>query len=255
MLKVIDKLGRHGLTFVVTVLSILASVLITITVLRLAGYNESLKIGVSIAILCPLIIAPLISYHLIGLLIRIQKLEAQQKQLLAYDALTGLMTRRAYFENSESLFRLIQRREDHLTIAYIDIDNFKKINDQYGHHVGDKVMQSLASVLQDNLRVSDITGRIGGEEFTVSMPYTGLQKAEKIMQRIRELSHQNTIEHKGQTIQYSISVGLAAHEQENTKTLEELIHRSDQALYRAKQQGKNRVVSYDDSWTNNVMMS
>jgi diguanylate cyclase (GGDEF)-like protein len=163
----------------------------------------------------------------------IQMLEKQSK----LDGLTKVFNRQHF----EKMFREYgvrhMRHAKPFTLLMMDLDNFKQINDQYGHLVGDDVMRSVAQILMDTIRRSDKAFRYGGEEFAVLLPWTGKDEAEQVAERIRaniEAAHFNP--------PVTVSIGLATF-LETARQPEEVIELADLALYKAKNRGKNRVVS------------
>jgi diguanylate cyclase (GGDEF)-like protein len=129
-------------------------------------------------------------------------------------------------------------------LAYIDIDDFKTINDTYGHVIGDEVLKSFANTLKGSARGSDIIGRIGGEEFAILLPETDIQGAYAILERLRTQICSKTLRIEEHAINLSISVGLSHSRKENEFAVEQLIKQADKALYQAKSEGKNCIVQY-----------
>ncbi len=159
-------------------------------------------------------------------------------KLALTDSLTEVKNRRAFFDSSEKFFKLARRKELALSVILIDIDFFKKVNDTYGHIIGDEILKFLVKQTQKVLRDSDILARYGGEEFIVLLPDTDLEGAIKAAQKIRstieETPYQGDVE-----VSITISCGVAQLHHE--KLLKDLIQKSDEALYRAKEFGRNRV--------------
>lgn len=124
----------------------------------------------------------------------------------------------------------------------VDIDHFKKINDQYGHHAGDLILQNFCLRCVSALRTSDMVGRLGGEEFGILMPMTDLHEAARVIERLRsEIDHSVMSDH-GEQIHYTASFGLVSTSQlSEQQGLAHLMKMADAALYAAKQQGRNRV--------------
>lgn len=237
------KIGRTGIAALITLISIIASVAFTIVTMEIFD-REFDPVVISISIVAPAIIAPCVFWHIIGLMIKIHQLEEEARALATYDMLTGLMTRRAFLTNCESVYKLIRRNKSLLSLAYIDIDNFKKINDTHGHAGGDEVLKSFGSGVYKYLRKSDIVGRIGGEEFALALPDTDLESAIHVLDKIR-LSVKNTrVIFSDQTIHYTVSIGVALFDQKNQVDLEQLARQSDNALYKAKNSGKDCIVEY-----------
>jgi diguanylate cyclase (GGDEF)-like protein len=124
----------------------------------------------------------------------------------------------------------------------VDIDHFKKINDQHGHHAGDLILQNFCLRCVNALRTSDMVGRLGGEEFGILMPMTDLNEAARVIERLRsEIDHSVVIE-SGEKIHYTASFGLVSTSQlSEQQGLSHMMRMADAALYSAKQQGRNRV--------------
>ena len=131
-----------------------------------------------------------------------------------------------------------------MAVAFIDLDDFKSINDRYGHTGGDKVLKGFSTRLKQYLRNSDLVGRIGGEEFSVILPNIDFDNAIQVLDNIRKSASENSINHSDKYIQYSISLGVSLFNQDNVASLEELIQQADSALYQAKRTGKNCLNVY-----------
>ncbi|MCF8094092.1 MAG: GGDEF domain-containing protein [Desulfobacteraceae bacterium] len=158
-------------------------------------------------------------------------------ELSRTDPLTGLANRRYFKERYEEEFALSQRHEFPLSLAMMDLDHFKQVNDTLGHNAGDEVLKVFAWVLGQNCRLEDFPARFGGEEFIIFLPHTAADKALVFGNRIREtLSGMDILENPQWKV--TISVGIAQQKIEDTP--EGLIKRADEALYAAKRQGRNR---------------
>ncbi|RTE02770.1 diguanylate cyclase [Paenibacillus whitsoniae] len=162
------------------------------------------------------------------------------EQLAFRDPLTGVFNRR-YFELQIGLeLQRIQRYPAPISLVFIDIDSFKNVNDTYGHHVGDLVLQGLAHVLQVNLRSTDLLARFGGEEFVIALPNTTADQAIGIMQQILETVRERAVaQYDGQQFYITFSAGVA--EYQVGLHVNEWITKADDAMYQAKQGGKNQV--------------
>ena len=236
MRNLIDKFGRSGILILITLLSIIASVVIT-TVLYEISEKDITSTEIVISILAPMLIAPSIGWFVVSLLIKIHKLEEVQRNLVAYDVLTGLLTRRVFFEKFDTLYQSISKKESTLSLAYIDIDNFKKINDKYGHAGGDVVLKVFSSILSSNINEDDLLGRIGGEEFAIVLPETDLKKAMSILEEIRLSLKKSKINFHSKTIELTVSIGVVVFDKNNRMDLDTLCIQSDHALYKAKKSG------------------
>jgi len=164
----------------------------------------------------------------------------QKAELMAQtDHLTGLDNRRAFFARSQTLANYCERNKLPLSIAMIDADYFKQINDQYGHAVGDAVLCALANQLRRSLRKSDVCGRMGGEEFAVLLPDTSLAEATELAERFCKAYAATPIRSADVEVGNTVSVGVAS----DGYDIEHLLQCADEALYLAKAAGRNRVVS------------
>lgn len=171
---------------------------------------------------------------------RFRKLRSQMQQ----DALTGLYNHATLKIRLESELGRALRQNAPLAFAMLDIDNFKKVNDQYGHPAGDAVIKSISRLLKQRLRKSDIVGRYGGEEFAVIFPETTEQEAKRILDNLRQ-QFSEIIHGHGVTIFHcTFSGGVAA--APSIKEISALIDTADKALYKAKNGGKNRICIYGE---------
>ncbi len=162
------------------------------------------------------------------------------------DPLTGLHNRRVFDDLFAREASLASRHATDLALVFFDLDDFKKINDHYGHQAGDEVLRQTARILQAQRRNEDIVVRYGGEEFILLLPHTGKHEALLIGERIRRAVAANQIRLNGHRFRITLSGGLAAYPFDGAGP-ERLIEDADQALYYAKQRGKNRICLYSDS--------
>jgi len=181
--------------------------------------------------------------HQFALAYRRIKLYKEVETLAITDALTGTYTRRYFLERFEEEVRRAQARKTRLSFLMLDVDHFKKVNDQYGHLAGDEVLKQVGVVLREGVREIDIAGRYGGEEFCVVLPDTDGQGALLVAERIRKAVEARTIKAYDASLRITISIGISSFPSDG-KQLEELIDKADWSLYRAKSQGRNRVVVF-----------
>ena len=166
----------------------------------------------------------------------------QLKLLASQDHMTKLYNRRYFSEISTTILELAIRHQKPLSLMMIDIDKFKKINDTYGHHIGDIVIISLANTLKELSRKSDIVCRFGGEEFLILLPETDIVGADSIAEKIRKSVEETLVDiEEDQRLKYTISTGISEVKIKEETNLEETIQRADEALYKAKEGGRNRV--------------
>jgi two-component system, cell cycle response regulator len=167
-----------------------------------------------------------------------QVLELQHLSVL--DGLTQLHNHRYFQERLREEFRRAQRYDDALCLILLDLDFFKEVNDRHGHPVGDSVLREVARILQQNVRETDIVARYGGEEFAVLLPRTHLAGAITVAERVwKGVSGQPMGE--GGTLRMTASLGVSGFPHRTVLTPEQLLLTADEALYRAKREGRNRV--------------
>lgn len=174
------------------------------------------------------------------------------KEIGYQDVLTQAYNRR-YFDLrfNDEIERSLRKNED-LACMFLDVDYFKKVNDTYGHHIGDLVLMRMVSVIKEQVRACDIVARYGGEEFVVALPGSGLEVAQDIAERLRMVIYSENHVFYDKELKISISVGITTLskvekiDQMNTEEIAKtLLDRADNALYTAKQEGRNRVIVYD----------
>ncbi|MBF0201592.1 MAG: diguanylate cyclase [Desulfamplus sp.] len=168
-----------------------------------------------------------------------KQMENELKRLASVDALTGISNRRYFLERAEEEISRSIRYRHPLTFVMMDIDHFKNINDTHGHHVGDVVLKNVAAILQDTLRINDIFGRIGGEEFAAILPETSIENAGIVMERIRAGIEASVWEIDGTAVSCTMSMGMAM--LINHHDLNNLMKDADAALYVAKDSGRNCI--------------
>lgn len=167
------------------------------------------------------------------------------RQQANYDYLTGMCNRRYFLDLAERELERARRYHNSLAVLGIDIDFFKRINDTYGHKAGDLALQKFAAICQEVVRHTDLTGRLGGEEFAILLPDTDMGRACEIAERLRkEVEEAELIlpDNKAM-LNFTISVGLTLLAPGEDVSIDLLLQRADTALYRAKKSGRNQVIS------------
>jgi len=168
-----------------------------------------------------------------------KRMEAQLVELATTDALTGLHNRRYFMERLNESMARVRRFGENICLIMLDCDFFKKVNDTYGHAMGDEVLRGLAGILRQNLRQTDVSGRLGGEEFAVLLNDTALDAALEWAERVKAEAAEHGYATGGGAFVVTLSLGctlLRADDDESSALI-----RVDQALYQAKQNGRNRV--------------
>ena len=186
-----------------------------------------------------------------GVAIQNARLYEEIQELATADPLTGLSNRRHFNEIAQREVERAMRYTRPLSLLMADIDYFKRVNDDYGHNVGDLALQYIAGLMMANIRQSDVICRYGGEEFVVLMPETDLNDAYQVGERIRLQVAENPFEVADQSIKMTISMGVDSLLQdgksvEPEETLEKLIKQADEAMYFSKQNGRNRLSVYGE---------
>jgi diguanylate cyclase len=191
-----------------------------------------------------------LSDELKQLVSRVQSIESESKKTKAaleeqrhkatHDALTGLPNREAYNERAFHELERFKRYGRPLSMAVCDIDYFKKINDTYGHQAGDKVLKLIAKLISTRLRNVDFAARFGGEEFVILMPETEPNQAQSVLEKIRKVIGKTPFRFKESPVQITISFGIVGFTENDS--VESAFERADKALYKAKEEGRNRCV-------------
>ncbi len=167
------------------------------------------------------------------------KLSKEKAERLArIDDLTGLFNRRAFYEYGEILANSSQRSKNELAMILMDIDNFKAINDRYGHAAGDAALKQIGQILLKRLRKSDIYARIGGEEFGMLLPLTSLEKAAQLAEELRQVIASTPVSYENDSFTITASFGVTS----DTCNIDALVRQADLAMYQSKDSGRNTVV-------------
>ncbi len=184
-------------------------------------------------------VVTIVLYSTCLLIYRINRSSEVLRRLATTDPLTGAFNRRHFME----LMAREQRRADRYATTYsvlmIDIDHFKRVNDTYGHQVGDHAIQAMAEACKRTTRPTDIVARYGGEEFIVTLTHTDQPGALKVAERLREAVAEIALPTEQGTLAFTISIGVSTYVTKSA--VDQIIGRADHALYKAKQTGRNRV--------------
>lgn len=243
--KLIERLGMVKSILLIVLGSIVVSLLLYVVLGYVLHFSFTYD-RFFIALLTSVLVMPFISWFLVGLICKMIKIESELRNITTKDGLTNLLTKQSFLDNMHSIYQLAKRNKLNFTIFYIDIDNFKSINDTYGYPVGDKVLKSLAEILRKNKRESDVAGRIGGEAFAFALSDADLGGAMFFAEKIRKLVEKDMFENEGIYIDYTVSIGISIYHDKNRATLEELISQAETALLQSKKSGKNCVTIYTE---------
>lgn len=242
-----SSLRRFGLWPVVaavTVISVLAS-------LGIAGFVHAVILQEPmppaawlLSIGCPLIIAPTMSAGSFALLLKLDLAHERLRLISDTDYLTGVFNRRYFMDRLRDEAERTARGGPPFSVALIDVDNFKVVNDQHGHLAGDEVLCALAQACGKQVRTIDTFARFGGEEFAVLLPQTDALQAAHWLERLREAVADLRVELATGRLGITVSIGVACPETAAVQPavqIDAALRMADEALYRAKREGKNRV--------------
>ncbi len=165
----------------------------------------------------------------------------QLRSHMLSDGLTGLLNHVAIKTHLESEISRAHRQKEKLSFAMLDIDHFKRVNDNYGHPVGDRVIKSVARMLKKRLRKTDFIGRYGGEEFAIILPDTDIETAIKVLDDVRQNFSQITQQNNDDQFYCTLSAGVT--QLSSKDNMDSLLNTADEALYQAKNTGRNKVCS------------
>lgn len=246
MRELINRLGQTNSVIIFTFITIVFSILLTFIVTLLFGADINIITASCISASVALIITPLASWPLLGLFLRIDHLEKEMRLLATFDALTGLLSRQAFFHDFKHYIYLTERKPIIFSLLSIDLDHFKQINDTYGHAVGDSVLKDFSKITQATFRKSDLLGRIGGEEFSVLLPNATEKTALTLAERLQSAIRKSVVMSSDTPIKYTVSIGLYSFSPTGKDSIESILELGDKALYQAKEQGRDRTVIYND---------
>lgn len=174
--------------------------------------------------------------------LELEQLNIGLNHIATTDYLTNIRNRRSFFDVGDQYFVMAKRNQKELCVLSFDLDNFKAINDTYGHQVGDQALKQFADNCKKHLRESDIFGRMGGEEFTALLFETSLKESIHLAERIVKSTSEIVIHLDNEAINFTVSVGVASMLPSDQK-MDDLLLRADRALYQAKANGRNQVIS------------
>lgn len=175
----------------------------------------------------------------------VKRVQEKLQHEATHDFLTGLNNRR-YFDDQLKLELERSRRSGQpVSLLLLDIDRFKRINDDHGHMVGDRALEVLAMELKRQARAGDVVSRFGGEEFVLLMPNTSQASAKTMAERLRSAAEDLKVKHDDKTLRFTVSIGISTGGNTKDSTQEILLASADKALYAAKEGGRNRVEVFE----------
>ncbi|MFW5450178.1 MAG: GGDEF domain-containing protein, partial [Methylophagaceae bacterium] len=225
------SLGALKAVLLITAISIITSLIVTALTLWIFHSPPEITVpSYIIATIVPLIVAPIISSILVQQFLKIHLLEVEMRDLATTDFLSGLLMRQTWLTQVEQSLTLAKRQKYHCAILMIDLDDFKHINDKYGHAAGDQVIISFGKIVQRIARKSDLKARFGGEEFALLLPETTLEQAQQFSQRLHNGIRKTLITSAGKTITFTASIGISIYTPDNFHDIDQLLSQADTAL-------------------------
>lgn len=174
---------------------------------------------------------------------QLERMLAQLREEIKIDSLTGLKTHAHFMEALRGEMERTRRTGLPTTLIMMDIDHFKRVNDEYGHEAGNVVLHGIGRILKENVRALDIPCRYGGEEFAIILPATDLGQGLRLAERLRRLIKGEKFEFRERPIQVTASFGVDSYKSYDPPDIEDFIHRTDLLLLKAKQGGRDRIES------------
>ncbi len=240
------RIGVFRSTVWVGVVSTVLSVALTVVICLLLGYQtfDEFRAALIFSTVIPFFISIGVSIPVFKMIEELHHAEREMRYHATHDTLTNLMNRRTVLEHIDYFWRVARREQHNFAIVLADIDDFKNINDTYGHAMGDAVLAALGTLFKSNLRASDLVGRYGGEEFVFFLPHASLDSAKDFTERLHRVVREKKIQLSGNTIAVTLSVGIADYRPNITQSVDDLLSAADSAMYVAKSRGKNRTVAF-----------
>jgi len=238
-------LKRFGLLPVVvagTIGSIALSAAIAAAVHAALGVEMS-GLAWTVTLACPALIAPTMSWWSFALVLKVDRAHEQLRLQSTLDDLTGLHNRRYFMDKLRDEIERAQRDGTPFAVAVIDVDDFKRVNDEHGHLSGDETLRQLTRTCAPLVREVDTLARIGGEEFALLLPATTAAEAERVVERLRFGVAAARVRLGERSLGITVSIGLTS-PGPNARDVNGVLHEADAALYSAKRQGKNRLVAH-----------
>jgi len=246
MRNLVRKLGHFQVIILITLAAVISAEILAYGVVKIFSFPYPVPSTPVVTFLVTAILTPFLSWHLLKLLFFIDDMEQKMNHLATYDSMTKLLSRQAFFKQAQHLHDDFQKNNQTYSVCIIDIDNFKSINDTYGHALGDKVLINFGQIFYNVFKSDYTIGRIGGEEFALLL-YVDIHKAKQYIEVLQEAITQSNILYKGEHVKYTVSIGIFENKTSNTLLFDNALSKADTALYYAKLSGKNKYIVFSES--------
>ena len=238
--SLVSRFGPARATSLLTLGAVVLSLLVAVPLMWLTLGTVDAS-GILLSALIPAVTAPWLFLAFCRLVTKLQAAQEELRRLSITDELMQIANRRHFMEMGGSEMARVRRYGGIFSLAVLDLDGFKALNDQFGHAAGDAMLREVGDALRNATRTPDLIARLGGEEFVVLLPYTDAEGAMEIGERLRRrVAGIAMLWDGGQTIRITASVGVATWDP-SVEKLEELLRQADHAMYSAKRGGRNRV--------------
>lgn len=255
----IAKMGRKKAVLYTTLAALILALFFTgfyEIVMHNLGFGVRPVTAIIVAVAVTLTITPFLSWNFIGIFLRLYHLEEKMRNIAQHDQLTGLLSKHEFYERAKLITEFCRREDFDFTVAFLDLDNFKEINDTHGHLVGDDVLKRIGKGIKDNIRDNDLACRFGGDEFLLLFPNVSIRHCNQVLTRIERIV-KNTYRKKDNEEEFGISLGLASYSNVKYDGIDSIIAAADYALYKAKEKTENNIhlfnsedakILYNSSW-------
>jgi len=240
------KLGRIGLLFILTILSTTLAIILNFLIVEWLDYTYVPEQDIVIISIITVSVTPLLSWYLIGLFFKIDQMEMQMMELATIDSMTNTYNRGYFYKNSEQYLSKLseQKQPNQSSLLVLDLDDLKRINDQFGHSGGDKVLIAFSKILLREVKPPNFVGRLGGDEFVVFLKQSSLNDAQTLATKLLDIIRSAKVECDDHSISFSVSVGLSSFTGYDMQALDRAIKSADSALYDVKCSGRNSYAVY-----------
>lgn len=235
----LQKIGRVKLVCAITILAVFLAIVSNLLISAIFDFQTSLFEDVFRASLVPVLIAPILSWHLVGTFYKLDILEKEMSRLAKVDDLTSVCNRRFFYQQASDWLSNKLNHDKSYAFFVLDMDLFKGINDRYGHLCGDNALEKFSDILRELAPSPSIVGRLGGEEFAIFLPNMKKVTAESLAKEICQRTRDTKIKHNDMLVSFSVSIGVSININAPKSMIESAFKYADLALYDAKSSGRD----------------